>query len=224
MNADLLAALVIGFLGSSHCLVMCGGIVAALQLAMPAQGFWQRLRLQLLLSLGRITSYALFGTIVGYFGMQAMQLAGLSLVWLRLIAGLLMLAMALYVARLWFGLTYLEGPGRYLWQLVQPISQRFMPINSAKRAFGYGLCWGWLPCGLVYSALSWSLASGSAVHGGLFMLMFGLGTLPGLLLFGSAANSLNRIKNLPLLRYGSALLLASYALYTIWLALQRLTF
>ncbi|WP_333608797.1 sulfite exporter TauE/SafE family protein [Arsukibacterium sp.] len=224
MNADLLAALLIGFLGSSHCLVMCGGIVAALQLAMPGQSFWQRFRLQLLLSLGRISSYALFGALIGYFGMQAMQLAGLSLVWLRLIAGLLMLAMALYVARLWFGLTYLERPGRYLWRLLQPISQKCMPINNAKRALGYGFCWGWLPCGLVYSALSWSLASGSALDGSLFMLMFGLGTLPGLLLFGSAANTLSRIKNLPLLRYSAAVLLATYALYTIWLALQRLTF
>ena len=65
MNTDLLAALIIGLLGSSHCLVMCGGIAAALQLSMPSQSPLQKLRLQLLLSLGRLTTYSLFGAAVG---------------------------------------------------------------------------------------------------------------------------------------------------------------
>jgi uncharacterized protein len=107
MLSDYLAALLIGLLGSSHCLVMCGGIAAALQLAMPAQKTWPKLKLQLLLSAGRLTTYAIFGGLVGYFGVAAMSMAGASLLWLRLLAGLLLIAMALYIARLWFGLTLL---------------------------------------------------------------------------------------------------------------------
>jgi len=224
MLSDYLAALLIGLLGSSHCLVMCGGIAAALQLALPAQKTWPKLKLQLLLSAGRLTTYAIFGGLVGYFGVAAMSMAGASLLWLRLLAGLLLIAMALYIARLWFGLTLLERLGQRLWYSVQPYSKRLLPLDSAKKAYGYGVLWGFLPCGLVYSTLSWSLASGSAFSGAFLMFMFGLGTLPALLVFGSAATALTNLKNQLWFRYSAALLLAIYGIYTIWLALQRLVF
>ncbi|WP_423186710.1 sulfite exporter TauE/SafE family protein [Alishewanella sp. d11] len=224
MIIDYPAALLIGLLGSSHCLVMCGGIVAALQFSMPTQSRWQKLRLQLLLSLGRLTTYAFFGAVVGYFGATAMSLAGASMLWLRLIAGLLLVAMALYIARLWFGLTLLERLGQGLWHKVQPYSKRLLPLDSAPKAYGYGLLWGFLPCGLVYSTLSWSLASGSASAGALLMLAFGLGTLPALVIFGAAATALTKLKNQLWFRYSAALLLAIYGFYTIWLALRRLVF
>lgn len=224
MIADYPAALLIGLLGSSHCLVMCGGIAAALQFSMPGQSRLQQLRLQLLLSLGRLSTYALFGGLVGYFGATAMSLAGASLLWLRLLAGVLLVAMALYIARLWFGLTLLERLGQRLWQKVQPHTKRLLPLDSNLKAYSYGLLWGFLPCGLVYSTLSWSLASGGAFSGALLMLMFGLGTLPALLAFGAAATSLTQLKNTLWFRYTAALLLAIYGIYTIWLALQRLVF
>lgn len=222
MTADLLSALLIGFLGSSHCILMCGGIVAALQMAMPDLPFHRKLLLQLLLSAGRLSTYGMLGALVGYFGVTAMSLAGISMLWLRLLAGILLLMMALYVARLWFGLTWLERGGRTIWKIVQPLSSRFLPLNSLPRAYAYGLCWGWLPCGLVYSTLSWSLASGSATAGASLMLAFGAGTLPAMLLFGSAASKLSHIKNHPLVRLTASILLAIYACYTIWLALTRL--
>ncbi|NRQ42493.1 sulfite exporter TauE/SafE family protein [Rheinheimera sp. YQF-2] len=224
MNTDLLAALLIGFIGSSHCLVMCGGIAGALQLSMPAQNRARKLQLQLLLSLGRLTTYALFGALVGYFGAGAMQLAGASLLWLRLLAGLLLLMMALYISRLWFGLIRLEQLGQKLWRYVQPLATKLLPLNSATKAYSYGLCWGALPCGLVYSTLGWSLASGSAIQGGLLMLSFGVGTLPAILLTGSAAGVLQKLKNTSWLRYSAAIMLAIYAGYTIWLAIRRLVF
>lgn len=224
MTADLLAAFVIGLLGSSHCLVMCGGIATALQLAMPAANTWQRFRLQLMMSLGRLSTYALFGSVVGYFGVTAMHVTGVSLLWLRLISGLLLLAMALYIARLWFGLTLLERLGQRLWRAVQPFTTTLLPLNSVSKAWRYGLLWGFLPCGLVYSTLSWSLASGSAGQGAALMFMFGLGTLPALLSIGAAAEALRRLKNQLWFRYTAALLLAVYAIYTIWLALPRLVF
>ncbi|MBV2129725.1 sulfite exporter TauE/SafE family protein [Arsukibacterium indicum] len=224
MTTDLFAALLIGFLGSSHCIVMCGGIIAALQLAMPQRSIGWKFAMQLLLSLGRLTTYALLGALVGYFGMQAMALAGISLIWLRLIAGLLLLLMALYIARLWFGLTVLERGGQRLWALIRPLSQQIMPLDTLPKAYLYGLCWGWLPCGLVYSTLGWSLASGSAIQGALIMLFFGLGTLPALLTFGSLASTLSKFKNRPAVRYSAAGILAIYGVYTIFLALKRLVF
>lgn len=222
MFADYFAAFSIGFIGSSHCLVMCGGIVAALQLSMPSQRRGYKLWLQLMLSVGRLTTYGVFGALVGYFGATAMQVAGGSLVWLRLISGLLLIAIALYICRLWFGIIKLEQLGQSLWRYVQPLTKYCLPLDSASKAFAYGLCWGWLPCGLVYSALSWSLVSASALSGALIMLAFGLGTLPAILLSGVAAQQLTALKNNNLLRYSSAAILAAYGVYTVWLALQRL--
>jgi len=220
----LLPGLLVGFLGSGHCLVMCGGIVSALQMMMPNQSPAKKFKLQLALSAGRICSYALFGALAGYLGLQAMVLAGVGKPVLQLLSGLMLLLMALYVSRLWTGLTALEALGKKLWQLIQPLAARLLPLNSTSKAFGYGLCWGYLPCGLVYSALAGSLASGSALQGALWMLAFGLGTLPALLFAGQAAGTLQQWKNKAVVRYSVALILAAYGLQTIYLALHRLVF
>lgn len=223
MNADtavnLVAALSIGFLGSSHCLVMCGGIASALQLAMPQLGLRQQLKLQLMLSLGRLTTYALLGALTGAFGAAVLVKLGISFFWLKLLAGVLLLLMALYVARLWFALTLLEKSGAALWRKVQPLAKSLLPLDKNRKALAYGLCWGLLPCGLVYSSLGWSLASGSAWQGALLMLAFGLGTLPAMLAVGRFARQLSQFKNNPLVRATAAVMLAFYALYTIAVAL-----
>ncbi|EGM78027.1 hypothetical protein Rhein_1844 [Rheinheimera sp. A13L] len=223
MNAELavnlFAALSIGFLGSSHCLVMCGGIASALQLSMPGLSLMQQMKLQLMLSIGRLTTYSLLGALTGAFGAAVLVKLGISLFWLKLLAGLLLLLMAFYVARLWFALTVLEKFGSALWRKVQPVAKTLLPLDSSSKALAYGLCWGFLPCGLVYSSLGWSLASGSAVQGALLMLAFGLGTLPAMLAVGSFARQLSQFKNNTLIRASAACLLAFYALYTIAIAL-----
>jgi len=65
----------------------------------------------------------------------------------------------------------LEKVGAKLWAKLQPISQKFLPVTSLKSAFLVGLFWGGIPCGLVYGALSFAALSGSAVQGGLIMLL-----------------------------------------------------
>ncbi|MDF3127318.1 sulfite exporter TauE/SafE family protein [Rheinheimera sp. 1928-s] len=223
MNAELavnlFAALSIGFLGSSHCLVMCGGIASALQLSMPGLSLMQQLKLQLALSLGRLTTYSLLGALTGAFGAAVLVKLGISLFWLKLLAGVLLLLMAFYVARLWFALTVLEKFGSALWRKVQPVAKTLLPLDSSHKALAYGLCWGFLPCGLVYSSLGWSLASGNALQGALLMLAFGVGTLPAMLAVGSFARQLSQFKNNKLIRASAAFLLAIYALYTIAIAL-----
>ena len=216
---NLLAALSIGFLGSSHCLVMCGGIASALQLSMPQLNLLQQLKLQLMLSLGRLMTYSLLGALTGAFGAAVLVKLGISLFWLKLLAGLMLLLMAFYVARLWFALTLLEKLGSALWRKIQPYAKTLLPLDSSAKALAYGLCWGFLPCGLVYSSLGWSLASGSALQGALLMFAFGLGTLPAMLAVGSFARSLSRFKNKNWVRSSAALLLALYALYTIAIAI-----
>jgi sulfite exporter TauE/SafE len=219
LTLNLLAALSIGFLGSSHCLVMCGGIASALQLSMPQLSLGQQIKLQLMLSLGRLTTYSLLGALTGAFGAGVLLKLGISFVWLKLLAALLLLLMAFYVARLWFALSWLEKAGASLWHRVQPLAKSLLPLDNSGKAIAYGLCWGFLPCGLVYSSLGWSLASGSAWQGALLMTAFGLGTLPALLAVGRFAQSLSKFKNKKWVRASAALLLALYALYTLTLAL-----
>ncbi len=223
VNPDIFAAFLIGFLGSAHCLLMCGGLAGALQMMMPPTTA-RRVWLQLVLGAGRISSYALCGALFGGLGAGIVGSTGVAPQWLQLFAGLMLLAMALYISRLWFGLLKLERAGQHLWRVLQPLAQRLLPLDSTPKAFGYGLCWGYLPCGLVYSALSWSLGSGSAVDGALWMALFGLGTLPAVLLAGHAAALLRQLQQHKLVRYILAALLALYAFQTIYLALRALVF
>lgn len=220
---QLLTALLIGFFGSGHCFVMCGGMASALQLMMGESSKAKAIGLQLALSVGRISSYALLGALFGAIGAAALFIAPISH-GLQLFGGLMLLLMACYISRIWTVLTRLEVAGARIWRFVQPISTALLPLNSLKKALMYGFCWGYLPCGLVYSGLSWSLSSGSAQSGALWMLAFGIGTLPALLLTGQAAQMVARFKQQPLFRYFTAAVLAYFGFQSIYLALKSLVF
>ncbi|HRE18792.1 MAG TPA: sulfite exporter TauE/SafE family protein, partial [Rhodocyclaceae bacterium] len=97
-----------------------------------------------------------------------------------------------------------------------PYTRRFLPVRGIGQAWPLGLLWGWLPCGLVYSALATALASGSATAGGLAMLAFGLGTLPNLLLAGLLAARLQRFTRRPAVRIVSGVLVMACGLYGLW--------
>ena len=77
-----------------------------------------------------------------------------------------------------------------MWKRLEPLGRRLLPVRTPVQALGMGLVWGWLPCGLVYSVLIWSISAGSARKGALLMLSFGLGTLPALLAMGAFAATL----------------------------------
>ena len=85
---------------------------------------------------------------------------------------------------------YRETGGKPVWRRLQPLLNRLLPIQSVPACVGVGMLWGWLPCGLVYSASLYALSSGSAWQGGLSMAAFGLGTLPNLLAMGLFASRL----------------------------------
>ena len=91
-----------------------------------------------------------------------------------------------------------------------------MPPKGLMQALGLGLVWGWLPCGLVYSALAWSLASGGAMQGGGIMLAFGLGTLPALIAMGSASRWLKQLTRMPRVRQVAGALILAFGLYMLF--------
>ena len=211
---SLSAAFLLGLFSSAHCVGMCGGIMGALSMAVPANARARRWVILLSYNLGRIFSYALMGAIVGAFSRQITEAGGA--VWLRWLAGLLLIAMGLYLASWWRGLTYLEAGGRYLWAYLQPLGKALMPVDNAVKAIALGGIWGWLPCGLVYSALVYAMAQGHSMGGGLVMLAFGLGTLPSVLATGFVAQQLGRLLQRRQIRWSFACLVILFGLWTIW--------
>lgn len=210
---SLLALFIVGLLGGGHCAGMCGGIVGALSLQTPQGG--TAVLVHLAYNLGRIGSYVIAGLLAGLLGQAAGNLLALQNV-LYLCASLMLIAMGIYLLGFTQFLSPLERGGQALWQRIQPLTKRFLPVRGIAQALPLGLLWGWLPCGLVYSALTTSLASGSAGQGALLMLAFGLGTLPNLLLAGLLLARFRRFAQARAVRVVSGLLVLGYGIIGVF--------
>lgn len=192
-ETSLLTALLAGLLGGAHCVGMCGGIVAAM--SFQGGGRKQPVSFHLGYNLGRIASYTLAGALAGLIGSAAFlsnELLPLQK-GLYFLAQVVLILMGLYLAGLSRAVLWLEKAGGGLWQRLQPLFGKLLPIRDFPGALVAGAVWGWLPCGLVYSVLVTALASGRAASGAMLMLAFGLGTLPNLLAMGWAAEHLRRL-------------------------------
>ncbi len=209
----LISALILGLLGGGHCLGMCGGLMGALTLAIPPEQRGRRLQLLLAYNLGRILSYASAGLLFGLAGWAVASSPAAML--LRIVAGLLLISMGLYLGGWWSGLTRIEALGRGLWRHIQPVASRLLPVSSLPRALLLGALWGWLPCGLVYSTLLWAASQGDALDSGLLMLAFGLGTWPVLLATGMAAERLTALLRRRGVRMAGGLLVILFGLWTL---------
>ena len=227
-NISFFAALAVGFFGGVHCVGMCGGIVGALTFGLPAETRERPLRLLpylLAYNLARITSYTAAGAIAGTIGLLGLSLVPMQQAQLVLlgIAGVFMVLMGLYVGGWWFGLTRIERAGSRLWRFIEPVGRRLMPVRSPAQAFGLGLVWGWLPCGLVYSVLIWALSAGGPLAGALLMLGFGLGTLPNLLAMGAFAAQLAAFVRRQWVRRVAGGMVIAFGVYQLLVAGSRLS-
>jgi len=128
---------------------------------------------------------------------------------------LFMVSLGLYLCGWWHGLTRIERIGGVLWRRIEPLGRRLLPVRTLGQAFGIGLVWGWLPCGLVYSVLIWSVSAGGAAEGALLMLSFGLGTLPAVLALGTFAASLAKLVRKIWVQYLAGVLVIAFGLYQI---------
>jgi sulfite exporter TauE/SafE len=209
----LVSAVILGLLGGGHCLGMCGGLMGALTLAIPKEQRSRRFRLLLAYNLGRILSYATAGLLIGLAGWAVSNSPAAMI--MRVLAGLLLIAMGLYLAGWWSGLTRIESVGRGLWGHIQPVANRLLPVSSLPRALLLGALWGWLPCGLVYSTLLWSASQGNALDSALLMLAFGLGTWPVLLATGLAAERVTALLRKRSVRMAGGLLVIIFGIWTL---------
>ena len=208
-DASVLTLFLVGLLGGTHCIGMCGGIVGALATgAPPGQPLFP---LHLAYNLGRIASYVAAGAVAGAIGQAFGALLPVQRV-LYFFANLLLVGMGAYL----LGFTKLIAPiercGSLLWARLQPLTGGLLPVRGVRQALSLGLLWGWLPCGLVYSALATALAAGSALGGATAMLAFGLGTLPNLLLAGLLLTRFRRWVQARWLRWASGCLVLGFGL------------
>lgn len=204
------SAFALGLAGAGHCLGMCGGIAAALNLG------GQRSRsVTLSYHGGRIASYTLLGGLLG-LAVGSLDIAGWTMA-LRYIAGLLLIGMGLYIADWWRGMLLLEKLGARLWQPVQKLSSRWLPVRRWPQGFALGLCWGLMPCGLIYSSLAWAATAQSAAASASMMLFFGLGTLPAMLATSLGADRLQDFLRRRGLKLVIAVLLILSGLWTLYL-------
>ncbi|HEY3252041.1 MAG TPA: sulfite exporter TauE/SafE family protein [Ignavibacteria bacterium] len=169
---ELLSGLLLGFLGSFHCIGMCGPLV----LALPHSSRFMLRRI--IHNLGRVITYALFGLILGFLGSRIF-LAGLQQVISIILGGLIIIVVVLPFS---FKTAFLKAAGLDKLILYLKISlSKLYKSNSIPAFFVIGLLNGFLPCGFVYIALTGALAIGDSVNSSVFMLMFGLGTIPAMI-------------------------------------------
>ncbi|MEJ8568319.1 sulfite exporter TauE/SafE family protein [Elongatibacter sediminis] len=219
----LVAAFMAGLLGSGHCFAMCGGIAGSLgaMAALPGHGGRGGFVAALQFNTGRILGYAALGALTagalgragGAGGVPAWSL------WLRGLTTVMILAIGLHYLVGWRGMAGLERAGGRLWGRIAPFAARAAARRDLPGRLLLGGCWGLLPCGLVYTVLLTAASTGSAVHGGLTMAAFGLGTWPSMLGLTLAAPSLAAVlSDRGFRRFVglSLVLLSAWMAFTLW--------
>ncbi len=213
VSEAMVAALILGLMGAGHCIGMCGGLAAGLAFANGGKSRLYRLAILLSYNLGRVFSYALIGALFAFIFGGVDKLTPLPI--LRLISGLLLIGMGFYLADWWKGLTRLEAAGGYIWKYLSPQAKRLMPVTRIDTALLLGAIWGWLPCGMVYSALAYATVQADAYKGAMVMASFGLGTIPAILAGGLASGWIKQSMQNRLLRAGFGIVFIGYGIYTL---------
>ena len=211
----LTAALIAGLLGSAHCVGMCGGLSGLFAVNASVSSLRSQLPMALTYNLGRILSYAVLGIIVGSFGSVIVKVSPSIAGPIRFVSGAVIILIGLKVAFDWRFLNIVERMGSTLWSRIAPVAQRLVPVTSFPKALGLGLVWGWLPCGLVYSVLLIAATSAKPLSGAMVMFVFGVGTLPAMVMTGLGAAQLSRVMRRRGTRIGLGLLIVILGLLTI---------
>lgn len=194
----MLAALTLGFLGSLHCVGMCGPLVLSMPFKNGNTNKWASASAY---HFGRIFTYAAFGVLMGLFG-EGLRYFFLQQ-WISIAAGVLLLC--LYFLPRLINQKMFSSINQFwnrkvvvnIRKLLQPQAQQ----NSFSKFFMLGFFNGMLPCGLVYMALIGSISQTNLLGAVLFMVVFGLGTSPALTaiifsknwLLGNGRNYYNKV-------------------------------
>ncbi len=198
----IVAALLAGFFGSTHCVSMCGAIVMLFEGRSATDDELNAWLRRILYNVGRLGFYMLLGSVAGAGGAVLTRTMGLSqgLLLLRLLAAGLVIAIGLNLLFDWRLTRFLETAGAGLWSQLSGLAKHVLPASTPGRALSVGFLWGALPCGLVYSAVAIAATTGNLAGGASIMLAFWFGTLPAMLAVGASAQRLQRWKSRKALR------------------------
>lgn len=197
-NTSYIFAFAMGLFSSLHCLGMCGSIIGTLTLSLdPSIRNDKRKLFPFVLNynIGRIGSYMIAGFIVGFvklfFTVPFGDAYGHRI--LQLLSAVFMASAGFYLAGWFPRFAYVEKVGAKIWKLIEPFGRKLIPVKTKLQALLFGMIWGWLPCGLIYTALALAATTGNSLHSGLTMLAFGLGTLPAVMSVGIMAELLAKL-------------------------------
>ncbi|MCG9971898.1 sulfite exporter TauE/SafE family protein [Christiangramia crocea] len=168
-----LSALIFGLLGSFHCVGMCGPI--AFLLPVDRKNDVRKYLQIFLYHLGRITSYAITGLAFGLVG-KSLSLFGLQQQ-LSIIIGVVMLIVLFLPSRRLTGNKISGIWMKWIGRLKNSLGQE-LKKKRLDTFYTVGFLNGFLPCGLVYMAVFGAIASGNAFNGSIYMMLFGIGTIP----------------------------------------------
>lgn len=216
----LAAALVTGFLGSAHCVGMCGGISGLSAVNASIASLRSQVPRAIAYNSGRILSYAFLGLVVAVLGKTAVDSIPDLVAPVRLTSGLLIILVGLQLAFGWRMLAPLEYAGARIWKRIAPAAKGLVPVETTTQALGLGLIWGWLPCGLVYSILLLAATMTEPAGGALVMVAFGLGTMPAMVATGVSASKLAQFMSGK--RLGAGLLIVALGIATIAMPVMKL--
>lgn len=180
----LISGLLLGLMGSFHCVGMCGPI--ALSLPLGGNNILQKISGAILYNIGRTITYGIMGAIFGLIG-KGFQLAGFQK-WVSIVMGSFMI-LAILAPSLFRKIN--TGEGIPFAKSVRKGIQKMFTKRSFGGLFIIGLLNGLLPCGLVYLAIAGAIGTGDLYLSIAFMVLFGLGTLPLLLVVSMAGNLLS---------------------------------
>jgi len=230
LTAGLLIAVFLGALVSGwHCALMCGGIAAAIErpvaLETPLRAKSELFYLQLIMHLGRITTYILLGALAAAMGVVVWQQNLIPIQRpLFALTSLILILMGVRLLRIvnagsLLGSKWLSSKIAAYW------SKYLGRVASGPSRWFSGMLWGLVPCGLIYSVLPLAFLSGDVLTGATLMLAFGLGTLPNLLLISKFSAALTQFGRYLWVRYLAALLLliaGGSGLYRAWILPEAL--
>ncbi|RCW91465.1 sulfite exporter TauE/SafE family protein [Winogradskyella arenosi] len=169
----LISALILGMLGSLHCVGMCGPI--AFMLPVDRSNSVKKISQIAIYHLGRLLAYSIIGLLFGLVG-KSLYIFGFQQQ-LSIAIGILMIVVVLLPQRI-IGKYQLSKP---LYKLIGKVKSSLGQALKKKTADTFltiGFLNGFLPCGLVYMAVFGAVATGNLLQGSLYMLLFGLGTIP----------------------------------------------
>ena len=200
-TSSYLVAFIMGLFSSMHCIGMCGSIIGTLTLSLsPAIRNNKKRLLPFVFNynFGRITSYTIAGALTGVIEVLLTLPLGEAHGHrvLQLLSAVIMASAGLYIAGWFPRFAYIEKAGTRIWKKIEPYGRKLIPVKSLSQAYLFGMVWGWLPCGLVYAALTLAATAGDVSKSALTMLSFGLGTLPAVMGVGIMTHILTKLSRM----------------------------